>query len=533
MKNSRRNKKDRGVALISVLLALLLLIVLAFGLMFMSDIDTAINSNYRSEQQAFFAAKAGIEEVRDRMRRTATNSLDVKNSSMLPTTTASDTGGVLYVINQGDPASTPVQPWTAGTNKYKDDELCHDGYVFTFANSSTPPPDVPCPDPPTAPSAWYTQPSSTAPSPGWNTSTLPFNGTAAALSYKWVRITWKQNNSIQGSPTGTNYYTVDGTPPSPPSSTTTNLVCWDGKKEMLLQSPATVCEAMSPVMRPVYLATALAVANGSRRMVQAELAKTIVPTVPAALALDGPNPVFNSYSSNNSQIIGNDANSTPCLPAGNKPAIGVYDDNAKNYVISQLFKPTNYTGTPPGNIPNPPPSVVNIGPTGVAPNAYGSSGNLNQLAKVSALLDLVNTVTQSADNVVPSNVIPAAGLGTPTNPLITVVQGDFSMSGHNVVVGAGILLVEGTLSVSGSPEFDGLVLVIGKGIYYGDGDAVVGGQTLVANITSGVSGDIPGPPLVNLSGGGGAGGTYYDSCKANLGNDRIPYRVLATREIQY
>jgi len=310
-------------------------------------------------------------------------------------------------------------------------------------------------------------------------------------------------------------------------------VCWDGKKETLLQSPATVCEAMNPAMRPVYLATALAVANGSRRMVQAELAKTIVPTVPAALALDGPNPVFNSYSSNNSQVMGNDASSQPCPPAGNKPAIGVYDAAAVTTVTTNLFRPGNYSGTPPGPTPPGLPSVINIGPTGVAPNAPGTSGNLNQLAYVSGLADLVNTVTQSADNVVPSNVIPAAGLGTPTNPLITVVQGDFSMSGHNVVVGAGILLVEGTLSVSGSPEFDGLVLVIGKGIYYGDGDAVVGGQTLVANITSGVSGDIPGPPLVNLSGGGGNGGTYYDSCKANLGNDRIPYRVLATREIQY
>jgi len=117
--------------------------------------------------------------------------------------------------------------------------------------------------------------------------------------------------------------------------------------------------------------------------------------------------------------------------------------------------------------------------------------------------------------------------------LITVVQGDFTLSGHNAVVGAGILLVEGIFTISGSPEFDGMILVIGKGIYNGNGDAVMGGQTLVANIATGVSGQTPGPPTVTLAGGGGQGGTYYDSCKANLGNDRIPYQILATREILY
>lgn len=536
MKHQRRNK-ERGVALISVLLILLLLLVLAFGLMYMSDTDTAINVNYRREQQAYFAAKTGIEEVRDRMRRTAPNSLDAYPPavSLLPTTVASDTGGVLYVINQGaDPI--PVQPWTAG-NRYQDDELCHDGYVLTgIPNPFTvgvpvPSDDVRCPNPPNGPTTWYTQPVAGAPAPGWGASVLPFNGTAAAVPYKWVRVTWKQNNSIQGTPAQP--YSVDGTATN--SSTAATPVCWDGSKEVLLQSPATRCEQMATGMRPVYLATSLAITSGSRRMIQAELAKTMIPTVPAALALDGPNPVFVSYNSNNSKIIGFDASSsTPCLPAGDKPAIGVYDNSAAAYVTGQLFRPNNYTGNPPGNVPTPPPSVVNIGPTGVAPNALGSPGNLNQLAYVSGLQALVNTVTQAADNVVPAGGgIPAAGLGTPTAPLITVFQGSLNLSGHNTVVGAGMLLVEGTLTISGSPEFDGLILVIGDGVYNGNGDVVMGGQAIIANINSGVVGQTPGPPTVSLAGGGGQGGTYYDSCKANLGNDRIPYRILATREILY
>jgi len=147
---------------------------------------------------------------------------------------------------------------------------------------------------------------------------------------------------------------------------------------------------------------------------------------------------------------------------------------------------------------------------------------------------MVNTVTQAADNVVPSGgSIPAAGLGTDANPMITVFQGDLTLSGHNSVVGAGILLVEGTLSISGSPQFDGTILIIGSGNLQGDGDAEYDGQVLIANIKTGVVGNTPGPPTADFSGGGGQGGAYYNSCKANLGNDRIPYQILATREILY
>src|SRR5207248_1396314 len=135
-------------------------------------------------------------------------------------------------------------------------------------------------------------------------------------------------------------------------------------------------------------------------------------------------------------VVGFDASSTPCPPAGNKPAIGVYDVAAVATVTTALFRPNNYTGNPPGGGPSPPPSVINVGPTGVTPNAPGTAGNLNQLAYVSGLLDMVNTVTQAADNVVPSGgSIPAAGLGTDANPMITVFQGDLTLSGHNSVVG--------------------------------------------------------------------------------------------------
>jgi|SRR5579859_15384 len=574
-----RNHREQGIALISVLLVLILLSIMAIGLMYVADTDTAINFNYRREQQSFFAAKAGIEEVRDRMRRTNPNSLDLSptaGTSLLPTTVASDAGGVLYVINQGaDPIA--VQPWTAG-NKYQDDELCHDGYVITgIPNPFTggvPTDDVRCPHPPIAANTWYTKPNPAATGPV--TSTAPFNGTAAALPYKWVRVTWKQDNSIQGN--GTQPYSVDGTATN--SSTAATPVCWDGTKEVLLQAPATACEQMTSGLRPVFLVTSLAITNGSRRMVQAELAKTMVPTFPAALALDGPeaNANFIPVTSNNSTFVGTDAAPTPCPPAGNWPSIGTYTDYDASKIATAVStlpaKANNWRGGPANSTTF---NAINIGPWGNVSGQYadgttgtvnascsptinspfcpGMMGNLNQLDTISGLIALQNTLTQGADTIVPAGGTPTLPMGTDTNPKITVIQGDFSYSG-NAFIGAGTLLVEGKVTISGSPTFDGIVYIVGQGYLNTSGTANYGGQVFIANIATpppnppdpnilpvlkAVYGPsttqyppwVPGSPTFIGGGGGGNGGVNYNSCLANLGNDRIPYKILATREILY
>jgi len=56
------------------------------------------------------------------------------------------------------------------------------------------------------------------------TSNYPWNGTAAALPYKWVRVTLKVNNSVQNYPVST---------PVTPANQTTQ-VCWNGSTELLL-----------------------------------------------------------------------------------------------------------------------------------------------------------------------------------------------------------------------------------------------------------------------------------------------------------
>src|SRR5439155_1765552 len=61
----RRN--DRGIALLLCIMALMVLTGIAIGLMYMTDSETLVNANYRTSQQAYFAALAGLQNVRQRM----------------------------------------------------------------------------------------------------------------------------------------------------------------------------------------------------------------------------------------------------------------------------------------------------------------------------------------------------------------------------------------------------------------------------------------------------------------------------------
>src|SRR5213594_3358497 len=64
--NSKRNQS--GVAMIIALFALLLLSVVGLGMMYSTNMESAINGNYRDKQGAMYAAMAGLQEARDRLR---------------------------------------------------------------------------------------------------------------------------------------------------------------------------------------------------------------------------------------------------------------------------------------------------------------------------------------------------------------------------------------------------------------------------------------------------------------------------------
>src|SRR3977135_3077685 len=166
-----RGKKPKtsqqGIALIFALLVLLLISAVLMGMVMMSNTETNVSANFRDEQTAFFASKAGIEEIRDRMRASATDTL----GATIPTTALPGaTNGILYITN---PASgETVTPWLPLGTNYPDDEICK---------------EVTC--------------ASGVPTGTWYANTQTASATYAAtpqLAWKWVRVMAKANKSTTG-----------------------------------------------------------------------------------------------------------------------------------------------------------------------------------------------------------------------------------------------------------------------------------------------------------------------------------------------
>ena len=83
---------EEGISLLFAMFTLLLVTAIAMGMMFMSSTETAINANFKSEETAYFAARAGLEEMRDRMLPGNPNTL----AANLPTALPGGANGVLY-----------------------------------------------------------------------------------------------------------------------------------------------------------------------------------------------------------------------------------------------------------------------------------------------------------------------------------------------------------------------------------------------------------------------------------------------------
>ena len=483
-----KGDSEQGISLILALLTLLLISAIATGLVLMSNSETSISANFRDEQVAFFSAKGGIEEIRDRLRPAATNTLN----GILPTVVPGNNNGVLYITNPI--GAEVVAPWnTAGAN-YPDTEICKEV--------------TPCAGGVPAGAPWYT-----------TTAASPAYAAAPQLIWKWTRVTLKTNGA-----SAPNY--ING---SAAAATLNNQICWNGSNEYVLGAGKANCQADTPPTLPVFLLTTYAITPaGTHRFVQSEVTLVTFPPLPGALTFAGPGAVYNSASSNPFHINGTDTASPACAPAGNKPAIAAYDPTSATNLTGDLARPDHYTGYPPGSSTAVSPSVSNTGPSAAPP-----ANTMGPLGTVSGLQNLVNAVTSIADQVVPPPGGTPTSIGTSANPVVDVVQGDVSLA---AVHGYGILLVEGNATFTGNTSWDGIILVIGNGslTVSGGGGGQINGGVLVANINSGVVGNTPGPPTVSWSGGGG-NGIYYNSCDANsLFNNRTGYfRTIATRELMF
>src|SRR5438132_11165914 len=136
--NGHMRKGERGIAMLIVLFALLLLTVIGLGMMYSTNMETNINYNYRDKQVAFYAALAGLQEARDRIQPSTHN---IVAPTALPSLTAQN---IIYIV-----ANSTIKPWDT-PDPYFDTELCKEKILNLTGTSG-----VPCPGPYPSGTNWY------------------------------------------------------------------------------------------------------------------------------------------------------------------------------------------------------------------------------------------------------------------------------------------------------------------------------------------------------------------------------------------
>jgi hypothetical protein len=124
--------------------------------------------------------------------------------------------------------------------------------------------------------------------------------------------------------------------------------------------------------------------------------------------------------------------------------IGVFDQGSLDAIISALHANGVQNDNIQGTGPNP--SVVNVAAT--------SSLAFNGVE------DFADQMLLNADTVLSSYNASGASWGTTATPQITYVQGNCSIGGSSS--GAGVLIVDGTLTVRGNFTFDGVIVMTGN-----------------------------------------------------------------------
>jgi hypothetical protein len=163
----------------------------------------------------------------------------------------------------------------------------------------------------------------------------------------------------------------------------------------------------------------------------------------------------------------------------------------------------------------------------------------SMLQTPSGLDRLVQSITQSADLVLsPPSGTAADQTSLPStmnaqNPMIVAVNGDFNLHGHGT--GYGLLLVTGTLDYDPDAFWNGVILVIGKGIFTSSkmGVGVINGTVFVAQTRDSTGTLLPDPNLgqSSFTQTGGGNGIRYSSNWVNTTQALLPYGVLSFREI--
>jgi hypothetical protein len=527
-----RQSKQSGAAMLIAIFALLLISVVAIALVVSSGTDASLAGNYRTASSAYYAGVAGLEEARGRLLWKNPNYINISNSySSLLSSAGLPTWGltqVLYILNPNTSAGETVDP-TNAANPYYDSEYSQEfpGWGLAGATMQTPLASV---SPVVA-------------------SNLP------GPAYKWVRINPVTEQSLNMDVNG------DGVIDS------ASVLFYDpahvnssNQAQPSLVSSSVPSIPPTPTSVQALEITTLAVApNGGKRLLQYVVAPLIISPdatdqhFPAALTLDtgvtGASAQFQSPSGVPSYFVdgrdqGCPANplQQPALPAPATPTPiqSVAYTNSGDYSTILAAANLDSTGYPGAPVWNPPP-----GPGYTTPSILNSAqaGTILRQSWMSpATLDsIMQDVVNSADVVVTG---PATGddilsqaPAVTTNPMTIVVNGDLSLSGWHHA-GNGLLLVTGTLNYDPDANWNGIMLVVGQGIFSStkNGTGGINGAVFVAktrdasgNLLSALGSAFYGS---QTSFGSQPGtGICYNSPAVSAAQGPLSYKILSFHEI--
>lgn len=506
----KKNKSQAGVALLIAIFALLLISVIAIAMVVSSGTDSALQSNYRTSTGAYYAALAGAEEARGRLLAKNPDFINIAAPGYFPDPSHPTMSlySALYILNGA--VGEAVDPQNLGNSaSYPDNEFQSEfGIPVTGATVL---------------------------------KILSVSGTGVGAGvgmgplFKWVRITAATEQSLG--------IDVDN---NPSNNTDGSVLYYDpahiasggGVKPGLVR-------VATPTSQQVLEITALAVyPPNTQKLLQyvvvpgSQLYSMLNGTFAAALTLVGTGVNYGGPNSTMFYVNGIDPSSGRiCSLPPLAPVYAIGYTTPGDYAAVKSGTTgyeSQYVGSGFVSAP-PPPATPSLGLVTMPPN----------LQKVSDFESLMQTVKQNADLVltpippsttVPRTALPSSSVMTPTNPMTIFVDGDLDLTSWHQV-GYGVLAVTGQLIYDPDASWEGVVLVVGKGIITGShaGNGRIDGAVLVAQTRDSSGNVLPGPNLgassVTTTSNMGGYGIYFDSCEINAALSPTKMRLLSFRDI--
>ncbi|HKW76897.1 MAG TPA: hypothetical protein VJN64_15305 [Terriglobales bacterium] len=546
-----RRKKERGVAMLIALLSLVLLAIIGLGFMFMADTENSVNNNYKDAQKAYFASRAGLENIR--LLMTAPNPVTLAGGgplynqvSALTMPNAAANTGVIYVTNPTGGADVIDPADGAGNtptlNPTLDDELCHEQFpLLALTNSGA---GAPCLGTAGNQVMRAGQNYYQLPNPALPAGALVNAGTASALPFKWVRITNKQNFM------GLTGQSVDG------AQVPGNQVCWTGSQEVVTAPGACAASNANPVWMLTSLAVTPGTGNsaGSRRFTQMEVAFSPAILPPAPISTKAPVTLqgsfqLNAYDQCSCNCTTDKSGNSVCTAT--QPGIAcdgthhaVFTENSVTQLGGSGSTITSFGNDPtktPVSIMNVPDSqwpydinglINNLAPTAQRPSWSSSCTGTANFTSIPPSYLSCGTQSSQTFGGFPSGMLqnPPVEPTVPPNTVTEYIPGSVHLTSG--ASGSGILIIDGDLDINGGLNWYGLILVRGSVTFTGGAGSSV---NLFGSILAGQDVTAVNQGQLSVDGDkfGGSINFHYDVCALKNGNGNQPPHMLATHEMSY